>query len=197
MSLSGRSREITLPTCCLPNRVTLLAVAEPETGGLHIRQLMLAPAQLRLALPDIVQERMGHGDLQIVKFIADSQSLFARGESLQQDDQPRGPDLWTKLLNGKWLDPMLAIVAGYALAREGRFDDANIVIRNLRMYFSGLPDTEALAKIAGLPFQRPDSPPLVLDGLQAFEDYETLWPNPIGTLDFNGPWTMWRGTRTG
>ncbi len=195
-AVRGAGHAISLQTCCLPNRVTLIVVAQPAGGAIEFRQMMLVPSHLREELPFLVRERLGPA-LQVVRLIAASQRLFGRGESPEPPGaDPRSRELWNLLLAGKWVDPMLAVVAGYALAREGRFDDAEVVVHNLREYFAGLPDTEALARLTGQPHRRPESAPLILDGLVAFDDYASLAPVPEGgSLDFRGPWTLWR-TRT-
>ena len=103
---------------------------------------------------------------------------------------------WSSSCTFKWFEPIVALLAAYELAQRGEVKDLRTVVGNLRRHFSELPDSEALATLAGLPGVRPVVPPLVLDGFQALN----LMPErddlpPAEALVFRGPWTMWRGVR--
>ncbi|MDQ2898308.1 MAG: hypothetical protein M3Y07_00735, partial [Acidobacteriota bacterium] len=108
---------------------------------------------------------------------------------------------WNNLLYGKWLDPVMALMAAYELAGNRKSETSsglpsgllNQALTNLREYFPALPDTEVVAKIAGLPHAEPKSSPLFLAGLQALENPEALAPLPMGKLDYAGPWITWLG----
>ena len=85
-------------------------------------------------------------------------------------------------------------LSAYELIRRGEPELLPTVVNNLRGYFHSLPDTEALAKLAGTAWEMPSVPPLLLEGFQAL-DLMAQRPNvpPGETLVFRGPWTMWRG----
>ena len=102
------------------------------------------------------------------------------------------PDLH-QLLEMKWLEPISAIFAGCELARRGEIADHIIVVDNLRNYFAGIPDTEALAKLAGLPFSLPEHPPLILNGFLALGRKVGNNRAPDSAIDYRGPWTVWLG----
>ena len=62
---------------------------------------------------------------------------------------------------------------------------------NLRAYFDGIPDTEILAKLAGLPSKPPQAAPLLLEGVLALEDPDTVLPYRASRLDYRRSWTIW------
>jgi hypothetical protein len=97
------------------------------------------------------------------------------------------------LLYFKWFEPIVALLSAYELIRRGHVDALATVVANLRGHFPGLPDTEALARLAKLPSDEPARPPLVLEGLQTFDllDGRPGVPPP-GQVDFRGPWSTWR-----
>lgn len=182
---------LTVSSYCLPNRATLvIAAAAAADAGLQIQQYLLPLHHLIGNLDPEVRERLHSNPLEMVKFITLAQRQFAR----KRDIAARlHPGEWEALLYGKWLDPIMAILASYELVRRGRMDFMNLVIGNLRQFFAGLPDTEALASLSRQSFERPASVPLILDGLLALEGYADLLPFPESKLDFTGPWTAWRG----
>lgn len=184
---------LTVSSYCLPNRASLVIAAsgaDAEDTRLRIQQYLLPFHHLIKDLDPEVQGRLHSNPLRMVKLIALAQRQFAR-----KRDVASRFDLneWEALLYGKWLDPIMAILASYELVRRGRLELMDTVIGNLRQFFAGLPDTEALARLSRQSFERPASVPLVLDGLLALEDYAELLPFPESKLDFTGPWTAWRG----
>jgi hypothetical protein len=189
---------VTMVTHALPNRATVLTVAEEGTAGVAIRQLMLPVAHLVPCLHPDVQQRLSWNliqPLQAVRFIVQSQALFARGEDPTPPPESKDAALWAQQLYGKWLDPMMALLAGYRLLRsEERGGWEPVVVENLRKYFAGLPDTEVIARLAGLPHQAVrGNPPLVLDGLLTLGDDVGELPLPAHRLDYRSPWTAWLG----
>lgn len=67
------------------------------------------------------------------------------------------------------------------------------MIDNLRLYFHGLPDIEAIALLLGRPdATRPQSPPLLLDGLSCYDAEQEMGFPPAHLLDYTTPWTTWR-----
>ena len=97
---------------------------------------------------------------------------------------------------GKWLDPIMSLIAGYEIIRRGKLEslkeNLKTVIGNLRNYFPGIPDTEVLARLIGLKAKLTGDPPLLMDGVLALEDTENL-TLPPSKLDYASPWTSWRG----
>src|SRR6185436_2683284 len=92
----------------------------------------------------------------------------------------------------KWLDPIMSLIACYELIRRGRKHEASlpIVLKNLRKYFPGLADTEAVARLAGHAWTMPAGVPIFLDGAMTMPE---LLEEQRGTqvLDYRAPWTMW------
>lgn len=180
---------LTVSSYCLPNRATLVIAAAEDTG-LRIQQYLLPLYHLTGNLDPEVREKLHGNPLEMVRFMALAQRQFARKRDLASGLRY---EEWEALLYGKWLDPIMAVLASYELVRRGRLGSMETVIGNLRRFFAGLPDTEALASLSHQSFARPASVPLVLDGLLAVENYAQLLPFPESKLDFTGPWTAWRG----
>ena len=149
-----------------------------------------------------------------MKFIVQAQRAFRQRHEMNPENQPRTRELQS-LLDGKWLDPVMAALASYELLRRGKREHLMEVADNMQKYFPGLPDSGALARlvIEATPsrtelssddldrFNRlvasAASPrrgwPLFLDGLAAFEDNELNLPLPASRLDYREMWTLWRG----
>ena len=181
---------LTVMTSTLPNRATLLVVARAGDGVMRVRQLVLPLPHLldRLARPPW---QPWHEALPIVRRSVEIQRQFARGRELATlltDGE------LIDLLYLKWFEPISCLFGAYELARRGRRDDLAVAVGNLEQHFPELPDTSAIKKLAGRDDAvRPDDPPLILDGLLAWDLLEGRLPLPAGALDFTGPWTSWRG----
>ena len=62
------------------------------------------------------------------------------------------------LLHAKWLDPIASSLAAHEALRRGRRNDLDEVVGNMKRYFSDIPDTAALVKLAGRDMDRPNGP---------------------------------------
>jgi caspase domain-containing protein len=190
---------ITFGVCSLHGRGTLVTLAQSPEGALQIQQFILPLRRFINVLPEGSGLWLGGSDpemkdvdgpLRLVRRRVEVQRAFARGEDLRA--------LMTKmelqsLLYFKWFEPIVALLAGYELARRGDVDDLRIAVQNLRGHFKGLPDNEALAHLAGMNPVVPAVPPIVLDGFQAL-NLMAGQPGlpPAEAVVFRGPWTMWR-----
>jgi hypothetical protein len=189
---------ITFGVCSLHGRGTLVTLVQTPAGALQVQQFILPLKRFRTSLPGGTgvwthggtEMRDLDGPLRMIRRCVEVQRAFARGEDLRA--LMTKPELQA-LLYFKWFEPIVALLSGYELARRGDVDDLRIAVQNLRKYFKGLPDNEALAQLAGLPAVRPASPPMVLDGFQAFNLMAGA-PGlpPVESLVFRGPWTIWR-----
>lgn len=199
---------ITVGVCSLEKRVTLVAITRehgPNLGPLRIQQFILPLRQFQDQLPErgglwlsspggseIDRElREVSAPLRLVRRCVEVQRAFERAEDLS--------GILTKselefLLYFKWFEPIVALLAAYELIRRGETNKLPQVVSNLRGLFPGIPDSEALARLAGMDWKMPARPPLVLDGFQAL-DLMSDQPRlpPATALVFRGPWTMWRG----
>jgi hypothetical protein len=200
-----RRSSLTIPTHCLPNRATLIVATRSSDGEIHIRQFILPlghlvnqlPAELRNRLPgDPPIDPEKPGRLAMVKFLAQSQELFAARRPVAPPVGSNDYQVWNGLLAGTWLDPIMILVAAYALLREDQLEPsvARSLVANLRTYFPGMADTEAIARMAGLDYVTPSSPPLFLDGLAAFPHQPSVFPLPESGVDYRAPWVRWRGS---
>jgi len=196
-------------TYCLPNRTTLFTVAVEPAGKARIHQFMLPLPHLRSYLTPQEQGNQPINFLQGIRFTTLAQLKLGRRRSPKPQGEatvPPDPKLqedqlrWAELLAGKWLDPVMAIMASYEILRNRRepanIDFAGIVVPNLRQCFSTLPDVEILAKLAqleGEAYREPTATPLFLAGVQALQNPEAVLPFPRSKLDYTGPWVTWVG----
>jgi hypothetical protein len=191
---------ITLGTYSLHGRGTLVTLAQKLTGALQIQQFILPLRKFLSALPegsglwlvDSIKELDDvNGPLRLVRRCVEIQRAFARDEDLFGSLSATELQF---LLQFRWFEPIVAVLTCYELARRGDLQILRTVVGNLRRYFKGLPDNEALARLAGLEPIMPPMPPIVLEGFQALN----LMPDqpglpPAQALAFRGVWTMWRG----
>jgi caspase domain-containing protein len=191
---------VTVGVCSLPMRGTLVTLSQSRTGALQIQQFILPLRQFRNQLPEGSGLWVGGGDpelndvsapLGLIRRCVEVQRAFARGQELRAIMNAKELDF---LLYFKWFEPIVALLAAYELVRRGEIAALPTVVANLRNFFKGLPDTEALAQLANLAPVMPAVPPLVLEGFQALNlmsDQPGL--PPLESLVFRGPWTLWRG----
>jgi hypothetical protein len=175
----------------IPNRATLVVLAEDDSGAIALRHFNLpVHALAQHPGPRVPPSMPGVPILQTVKFIARAQREFERHRPVRPEAGPPRA-MWDGLLAGTWTDPVMTAIAGCELIRRGRLDAVPALVGNLRTHFPGLPDTEGLARLAGLAWELPAAPPLLLECLQAFGS-ELELPLPRGKLDYRGPWSVWR-----
>jgi hypothetical protein len=201
----GKTVPFATATYCLPNRATLFTVARDDSGEIRVHQFMLPLAKLRQYLNADEQINQPGNFLDAIRFTTLAQKQLARKRTPRPPPESRLPDdsklaadraAWEDLLYGKWLDPTMAVMAAYELARNRNSPDAHLLdtaVANLRKYFSILPDVEIIAKLAGYPWAPPRGLPLFLTGLQAIGQPENLLPLPATKLDYVGPWITWLG----
>ena len=184
---------------CLPNRATLAAVAEDKEGRLTFHQFLLPLRHLFEHLGPSVQAYAGRNTLGVVRTMAFAQSQFARKRSVQKLLQESDPEVWQDLVNHTWLDPLMALIAAYDIVRHGTIEQGRTLLglmnSSLRRDFEGMGDVEAIAKLIGAEWGVPKSPPLLPDGVLAFDDAQQREMLPLSPdrLDYKSPWTAWRG----
>jgi hypothetical protein len=181
---------------CLANRATLFVVAGEANGETRIHQYILPLGKLVENLSKLEREKQTTNPLEMVRFIALAQKQMSLRRPVAESLAFASPSVWFDLLNGKWLDPVMGLVAAYSLARTPDFSMGPLglgteVLGNLRACFSALPDVEMIAKLANVPFEKPKRPPLFLAGLVALGESEGILPLPRSRLDFGGPWVTW------
>lgn len=193
LELAEANKKITLASHALPNRVTLIVIVHGKDGRWYVRQLLLPLWTHRELMPFPVRNSIEFMEsLRTVHASVQAQTQFTRELDVQQALQNETG--WLNLLYGKWLDPVMSLIACYELIRRGRKEEASLptVLGNLREYFPGLADTEAIARLAGHPWTMPAGVPIFLDGAMAMPE---LLEEERGTqvLDYRAPWTMWIG----
>jgi hypothetical protein len=193
----------------IKNRATLFTVAKGIRGGMRIHQFILPLAKLRQYLTQDEQWSQPQNLLEAIRFTTLAQKQVSRLRSLDEVAMRRNTDdpkiledqhRWMELLYGKWLDPVMALMASYELARSVKKSDGikaelDVALGNLRKYFGELPDVEIVARIAGQASKPVTSLPLFLAGLQALGTNVQFMPNylPPNKLDYTGPWVTWLG----
>jgi hypothetical protein len=186
----GDQPAYTVATFAMANRAMLVTLTLDDDDRPRVSQYLLPLGHLVGQMPGFVQERLQHGQyLRDLRFIAQAGRAFRKRRDLWKEFG--GAEL-DDLLYAKWLDPIGSSLAAYEKIRRGQGDRLDQVVRNMKKYFAGLPDTAALTKLAGKRALRPNGTPLFIDGLRAFPDYAKLLPLPASHLDFSGIWTAWR-----
>jgi hypothetical protein len=179
--------------------VTLLVVTADRSGRLRGQQFALPAVHLAGGLPREQVEYLLRGrrsPLQIVWTSYLMQRQFAERQHVAPPSSEPGFEDWQALIEGRWVDPIMTAIAAYELVRTGLTPDsrgtADRLVALLRDHFKS-PDAEALAKLLGRPWQQPPGPPAMLDGVMALGG-----PLPLGVdhLDYESPWTVWRGAVT-
>ena len=192
---------LTFSSYCLPNRTTLVTVAEDQKGRLSVHQYLLPIRKLSSALDEKVRRHVDDNPLSAVRAMAISQKQFALKRSIEPEKKNAGDyRVWMDLINSKWLDPVMSLIAAYDMIRQRGLEESkgilSLMLKNLRLYFAGIPDIEAIAKMLGCEdWQMPQAPPLLLEGLLAFGkvDQHDKFSLPANKLDYGSPWTSWIG----
>lgn len=179
---------LTLPICTLSNRATLVTLSRGARDALVVQQFVLPIPHLTQYL-EYPRPLGDEPPLRLMRRLVHLQRQFAASRRLS--DVLTGIEL-LDLLHVKWFEPVSCSLAAYELARRGQAEELETAVENLRLYFGDLPDTEAIAKIAGLEWSTPAAPPLVLDGLLVLDELREQLPLPAEELDYRGPWTAWR-----
>lgn len=188
---------LTFASCALPNRVGLFVFAPDVSGRLGAQQFLLPLAHLHNNLP-YVEEWWDHGpasNLKLVGLISLAQQRFALRKPVPPD-AGNMYDIWKKLFETKWTDPVLGLIALYDVVRQGTREKSpysiESVLNNLLTYFPELPDVAILTRLLGMSPEPPrEGVPLFLDGFLA-SGQAGKSALPISRLDFNSAYTSWR-----
>jgi hypothetical protein len=191
----------TYASYALPNRAALIVFSVSRSGQIVTRQMLLPVYSLQQFLDPIVRERFNEESLHLVKYLASAQQLFASRQSLApttDEDKLR----WESMLFGKWIDPLLALMAIFDAVRRGRAEanqaGLSEAVRNLTTYFGELPDVSAAAQALGMAAGAvPTGTPLLLDSLQRVPEWKKALPLKPDTLDYGSMWTSWWGAVSG
>jgi hypothetical protein len=127
-----------------------------------------------------------------LRFIAEAQRRLARGLPIVDERAAWEQARWDDLVAGRWVDPVLSLVAAYQLLRRGgEADTARVatIVRALRTRHPGLPDTDVIAAAIGIEAYAVSGWPLFLDALMTMEQP----PRPAaGALVCDSAWTVFR-----
>jgi hypothetical protein len=199
----GYLTPISYATCVLPNRVTLLIISRDNDGPIAVQQFLLVPAGLQGHLPNELQWKLlPVSALKVVQLISLAQQRFAERKSVAPklysknlSVSPLG-EVWRTLLDAKWIDPILAIVALYDIVRQGAAKaspySVESVLRNLEHYFSTIPDVAVLRRLLLKSSVAIAGTPLFLEGALSSPDATNTMTLSQDRLDFNSVWTSWR-----
>ena len=187
---SGKTSR-TFASACLPNRLTLFVCSPGARGQMRVNQFMLPMFHLYNSLDPAVAALVSQhtAPLRVVR------SAFASKRAITTPTQEE-QQLWGELLLGKWIDPIMGLLACYEILRRG--DDAAkatiraVVIPSMDQFFPGIADIAAIAEMLQGGRTMPAGPPLFREGLIAFPDWENHLPLTADRLDFNHIWTAWR-----
>jgi hypothetical protein len=174
----------------LPGHVSIMVVVARDSGNVEVRQYLapLPACELRETLPPLSLKDLRHLEL--------AQRYLAKGAEV--------PVLHLEeLFQGKLFDPLLACIAGYALARQGQQEHFSALAYTLLNLFDALPDTHVLAglcepsrKKAHFDHALERGLPLFSDGLRALEHHpgkaaKRRTDQASRGLLPSSPWTAW------
>lgn len=174
-------------TCTLFGHVTAVVLADDDDGRLDLRQLILPSPQLVGRMPGPLRF-----PTRALRFIAEAQRRLGRGLPIVNEAAEWERARWDDLVAARWVDPVLSLVAAYALLRRGGSGDVAAVatiVRALRTRYPGLPDTDVIAAAAGIEAYSVAGWPLFVDGIMRLPPT----PHPsAGALAGEGAWTVFR-----
>jgi hypothetical protein len=197
IALPGRA-PVTFASWALPNRAALFVFTEDRNGKLEMWQMLLPIHSLSRHLPGVVAERAREQGLRLIRHLVLQQDRFAQRASQTPVTGEEKENLkW--LLDGKWLDPLLALTSIFELARRGAVAKEGAKMRgalaNLELYFGQLPDVAAAKQVLDSRINRPLPPgaPLLRESLLRLPKLLEQLPLPAGLLDYGSIWTSWVG----
>ena len=166
----GNQPSETYVTHLLPNRVTLLVLTDSMSRQVRLHQYVLPVAHLTQYLDGPVLGRWLDNAPQLMRSIYLAQRRFADRQPI--DPAVPGGDWAAELIYQKWADPVMGLIAAYDMVRAGlsgpegeiRRVQLREAVSNLRRFFPGLPDTEAIARLIGEPSGPLPTPPMLTDG---------------------------------
>lgn len=181
----------TVASVASPNRATLVTITLDEFGTPVISQYLLPIGRLVHYLHPLVAQRIeARNQLADLKMLAEAERAFRSRRDILRGSVP--DRFLYDVLDLKWVDPIAAAMVAYEFIRRRRLDQLSVVVQNMSTYFPDLPDSMALAQLTGAPSAAPvQGVPLFLDGLRAFD--ERRMPLSPNAIDYNSPWTAWRG----
>jgi hypothetical protein len=189
----------------LPDRVTTLVLVANADGGFDVQQYLIP-----LRAPDYGPGPSVMDNPANIRRIELAQRYYSSTRDIPLDEN-------IDLLYGKWLDPLLGCLAGYALIRRGRAEEyvghpnpnadprqlEPSAMRNMLKFFPELPDSHVLAALAE-PERRAEhfanalsrGLPIFADGFRAFSDWYQGDLPPIFVDAAHGllpasTWTAW------
>ncbi|HUS21095.1 MAG TPA: hypothetical protein VMZ66_03680, partial [Aeromicrobium sp.] len=181
----------TVASLARPDHATLIVLTFDEEGQRRLSQYLL-PLGTRVTGRGAETNIDSRSVLRRVYTLARMIRAFRKRRRLSQEFTGREIDA---LLTGPWPDPIGAPLAAYELVRRRKAGETERLAQaaeKMARAFPDLPDTAALARLAGIGDSVLSGVPLFLDGLRAFPDLDAWLPYPAGLLDFGGPWTAWR-----
>lgn len=203
MKVQGQA-SFTYVTHLLPNRVTLLVLTDDASKQIQLHQYLLPVRHLTQFMDPQVRSLWEGGSPALLRNMFVAQQMFAAKRSVEPDGPGPAHDMWFTLINQKWSDPIMSLIAAYDLIRRGlggtdgpgRRELLRAMVDNMRRFFSGIADVEAVAYLIGESQFIPPTPPLITDGVLAFDDDQEqrmMGGLPPNRVDYGSSWTVWRG----
>lgn len=189
---------VTFASWALPNRAVLFVVVENPEGKIDVWQMLLPIYSLRQYLPDMVSGLAQEEGLRLVRHLVLQQDRLAQRDSQAPLTEGEQRNL-NYMLDGKWLDPLLALTSIFEMARRGAVAAEGLklsaALANLEQYFGELPDVAAARHILD-PRKRaplPAGAPMLRESLLRLPKLQRKLPLPAGLLDYGSIWTSWVG----
>ncbi|ESZ04413.1 caspase family protein [Mesorhizobium sp. M1060] len=187
----GENAPYTVSTLASPNRAMLVTLALDKDGAPTVSQYLLPLGHLIDQLPHKVRNVLtSRNQLKDVESLANANRAFRKRRNVFE---VLPGNRLNEILDMKWLDPITSALAAYECLRRGQKAKMGVVVKNMAEFFGDLPDSWALARLAGMSKvgSPPAGVPLFLDGLKADPDYAERLPLPASHLDYSSPWTAW------
>jgi hypothetical protein len=208
---------VTLSTHTLPNRATVLSLSR-SAGDAPVRmyQFMLPIRSLMGHLDAFVRQQIEAAPLKHVRFVVESERLFMQEHSLSKAFGPQADHVdqetrehYRNLIYSKWLDPVGSLIAASDLLKRGvlnpqldrhspLFEFRSVLpgmVRNLRWYFGGISDVEAIARAIGEDWRVPTAPPLLAYSAAGFriDEQQAFMPFENRFRKHDTSWLAWTG----
>lgn len=195
----------------LPGRVTVLVAVAEDDGEVEVQQYMLPLRNSDQPYPAMASSND-------IRRLDVAQRYYSSGELAEN------VEMLSDLLYGKWVDPLLGCLAGYALVRAGQAErfagypephaDPDRIepsaMQNMLKFFGGLPDSHVLAALCE-PERRDEhfanaariGLPVFAEGLRHlyawYQERGEAFEHPVrvepSALLPGSPWTAWVAAR--
>ena len=193
----------TYATIVLPNRATFFVFTEDESGALQTQQFLLPMSHLIDHLdgpvPELVRRQSWDyefGSLKLTRLLSNAQRRYLAREAMTDGTTDAERQRWLEMIYGKWVEPLVAIMAGFDMLTRDRAQQENnlrTMASNLGEFFGGIPDVEVFRALVERRTPAPVGVPLLRDSLLRVPGLTGRLQFPASRLDYDSAFTCWVG----